>query len=343
MLYKQPFRVIINPVEKASHLRRIGGTTDMNIKDLENIITVIEEGNITSAAKRLFMSQPSLSQCIQRVEAELSTTLFIRTKSGIELTNAGRAFQETAEKVCKEYRDLENRLADLSTLHTGYLVVGIPTLLNGYLLPEGYMYFRQKYPNVRIDLYEDDSNRLESMLFRGKVDLAIMSLPVDPSLISVPMISCEMVLCAPGWYEPGDALLDPRTGVLDIRKLDMEPFIFPRPSQKLHMVTEKILKKANISVQTILNTRSSKGAMLYCAHGFGFTIQPEISVRFHRPLLNNRVKFFRIPPEFNEQWVVVLSRSRNGYFSEAAQTFIQSMQEFYSPEPPAGWSGAQAP
>lgn len=302
----------------------------MNIKDLESIITVVEEGNITGAAKRLFISQPSLSQCIQRVEAELSTTLFIRTKSGIELTNAGRTFLETAEKICKEYRDLENRLVDMSALHTGYLVVGIPTLLNGYLLPEGYMYFRQKYPNVKIDLYEDTSDRLETLLFRGKVDLAIMSLPVDPSLISVPMFSCEMVLCTPGWYDPGDALIDPRANILDIRRLDMAPFIFPRPSQKLHMVTEKILKKAGISVQTVLNTRSSKGALLYCALGFGFTIQPEISVRFHLPLLNNRIKIFRIPQEFNEYWSVVLSRSRNGYFSEAAQTFIQDMQEFYS-------------
>ena len=63
---------------------------------------------------------------------------------------------------------------------------------------------------MKIDLFEDDSNRLESMLFRGKVDLAIMSLPADPSLMSVSMISSEMVLCAPDWHEPGDALIDPR-------------------------------------------------------------------------------------------------------------------------------------
>jgi DNA-binding transcriptional LysR family regulator len=118
----------------------------MNTKDPEYIITVVEEGNITSVSKRLFMSQPSLSHCIQRVEAELSTTLFIRPQSGIELTNAGRVFLETAEKVSKEYRDPENKLADISNLSIGYLAVGIPTLLNGCILPEGYMYFRQKHP-----------------------------------------------------------------------------------------------------------------------------------------------------------------------------------------------------
>lgn len=302
----------------------------MNTRDMEAIIAVADEGNITRAAKKLFITQPSLSQCIQRVESELNTTLFIRTKNGIELTSSGRAFTEYAERICKECRDLENTLVDLSELRTGYLSVGIPTLLNGYILPEGYMYFRERYPNVKVDLYEDDSSHLELMLLRGKIDLAIMSLPIDPSLISYPMISSEMVLCAPDWYDPGDALIDAQRNILDIRKLDGQPFIFPRQTQKLHMAMDKILKKAGISVQNVLNTRSSKGAMLYSAHGLGFTIQPAISVRFHLSMMKGYGKVYRIPPELNEQWSVVMARSRNGYFSQAAQCFIRDMREFYA-------------
>lgn len=302
----------------------------MNIRDMESIIAVVDEGNITRAAKKLFITQPSLSQCIQRVESELNTTLFIRTKNGIELTSSGRAFSEYAERICKNYRDLENTLVDISELRTGYLSVGIPTLLNGYLLPEGYMHFREKYPNVKVDLYEDDSNYLELMLLRGKVDLAIMSLPIDSSLVSYPMVSSEMILCAPDWFEPGEALIDPQKNILDIRKLDGQPFIFPQQSQKLYTITDKILKKAGISVQNILDTRSSKGAMLYSAHGLGFTIQPAMSVHFHLPMLQGCGKVYRIPPELNEYWSVVMARSRNGYFSEAVQSFIRVMQEFYA-------------
>ena len=144
---------------------------------MEYIIAVVDEGNITRAAKRLFITQPSLSQCIHRVETELDATLFVRTKTGIELTAAGQSFINTAEKICKEYRDLENKMVDIEELRTGRLVIGIPTLLNGYFLPEGYVYFQNRYPNVKVDLYEDDSDRLEVMLLRGKIDLAIMSLP----------------------------------------------------------------------------------------------------------------------------------------------------------------------
>ena len=306
----------------------------MNIKDIEAVIAVVDNGSITRAAKKLFVTQPSLSQCIQRVETELNATLFIRTKNGIELTSAGKAFIEYAERICKECRDLENTLVDISEMRAGHLSVGIPTLLNGYLLPEGYMYFRKHYPHVKVDLCEDDSSNLELMLCRGKIDLAIMSMPIDPSLISVPMISCEMLLCAPDWFHPGNSLLDPKTHILDIRKLNGQPFIIPQSSQKLHMLTDKILKKAGISVQNVLTTRSSKGAMLYSAFGLGFTLQPMMSVLFHQSILKGHGQLFRIPPELNERWTVVMARCRNGYFSEAARCFIRSMQEFYSGIPP---------
>lgn len=296
---------------------------------MEYIIAVVDEGNITRAAKRLFITQPSLSQCIQRVETELDATLFVRTKTGIELTAAGQSFINTAEKICKEYRDLENKMVDIEELRTGRLVIGIPTLLNGYFLPEGYVYFQNRYPNVKVDLYEDDSDRLEVMLLRGKIDLAIMSLPIDSSLEIVPLVSCDMLLCAPDWYCPDDAWIDKEQNIIDIRKLAGQPFIFPRPSQKLYTVTDQILKKANLSVQKILNTRSSKGAMLYSTRGLGFTIQPEISVRFHLPLLQGRGKIYRFSPDFNEHWTIAIAHSKKGYFSTAAKCFMEEMQAFY--------------
>lgn len=308
------------------------GVTLLNIKDMEFIIAVMDEGNITRAAKKLFVTQSALSQCIQRVESELNTTLFNRTKNGIELTNSGQTFFTYADRICKNYQDLGTTLADISNLKTGYLTVGIPALMNGYILPRGYMSYREKYPNIRVDLFESDSSHLETMLLRGKIDLAIMSLPVDASLVSYPMLSSEMQICAPEWFEPGDALIDPEHRILDIRKLENQPFIFPRQHQKLHKVTERILKKAGITVQNVLNTRSSTGALLYSSLGLGFTIQPAISIQFYLPTLHEKANIYRIAPQYNENWNIVLARSRNSYFSKAAQSFIETMQEYYAQE-----------
>lgn len=309
---------------------------------MESIIAVVDEGNITRAAKKLFVTQSALSQCIQRVEAELNTTLFNRTKNGIELTGSGQTFFAYADHICKDYRDLEATLTDISDLKAGRLTVGIPALMNGYVLPRGYMHYREKFPNIRVDLFESDSAHLETMLLRGKIDLAIMSLPIDASLVSYPMLSSEMQLCAPEWFEPGDALIDPEKRILDLRRLENQPFIFPRQSQKLHMVTERILEKAGITVQNVLNTRSSTGALLYSSMGLGFTIQPAISIHFHLPTLQGKGKIYRIPPQYNENWNIVLARSRNSYFSKAAQSFIRTMQEYYAQEN-TGWESGLFP
>ena len=152
---------------------------------------------------------------------------------------------------------MENSISDMHELSTGNLVVGIPTLLNGYLLPEGYMSFKDKYPGVHVEIFEDDSVRLEQLLKRGKIDLAIMSLPIDSSLLSTQLISCDMVICAPYWYEPGDAY-DPKTNMLDLRTLDGQPFIFPRPNQKLSLVTEPCY-----IVPTGLDSPSSQSCLFY--------------------------------------------------------------------------------
>lgn len=314
----------------------------MNIKDMESIIAVVDEGNITRAAKKLFVTQSALSQCIQRVEAELNTTLFNRTKNGIELTSSGQTFFTYADHICKDYQDLEATLVDISNLKTGHLTIGIPALMNGYLLPKGYMSYREKFPNIQVDLFESDSSNLETMLLRGKIDLAIMSLPIDASLISYPMLSSEMQICAPEWYEPGEALIDPEHRILDIRKLENQPFIFPRQNQKLHMVTERILEKAGITVRNVLNTRSSTGALLYSSLGLGFTIQPAISIHFYLPTLQGKGNIYRISPQYNESWNIVLVRSRNSYFSKAAQSFIQTMQEYYAQEN-TGWGFGTLP
>lgn len=235
---------------------------------------------------------------------------------------------EASESIIKTYRNLGNTLSDMNELNFGNLVLGIPALLNEYLMPEAYMEFKQNHPGIHVEIYEDDSARLEVLLNQGKIDLAIMSLPVDNSLIQIPMLSCDMVLCAPSEYDPGEAL-DPQTNTLDLRKLEGQPFIFPRPSQKLNLVVESVLKKASIHVKNVLYTRSSKAAMLYSSLGLGFTLQPELSVVFYRSILKERGRIYRIPPEFNSTWSIVLARSKNGFYSRAARCFVQETKSFY--------------
>ena len=307
----------------------------MNSKDMESICIIAEEGNITRAAKRLFIAQSSLSQCIQRVEQEFGITLFIRTKTGIELTDAQRIFIDAAEKAGKLFRDLENSFADLNKLMSGHLIVGIPALLSSYLLPEYLIQFSRKYPNIELETLEAENNRLESLLQRGKIDLAISSNDATDSFDQTPILASDMIVVAPDWFDPG-AAVDLQTGILDIPVLEGQPFIMFQKKQKLNEIAEKILNQAGVHVRTVLYTSSSKGGILYSVNGLGFSLQPEISYLFHKPLLNGKGKTYKIADKYNEQWRIIVKQSKNGYYSRASQAFTKELQAFYADYPFSG-------
>lgn len=307
----------------------------MNSKDMESICIIAEEGSVTRAAKRLFTAQSSLSQCIQRVEQEFGITLFVRTKSGIELTDAGHLFISSAEQIGKIYRDMENSFSDLNSLAAGHLVIGIPALLSSYLLPEFLTQFKYRYPNIIIEMLEAENNRLESLLQRGKIDLAISSIDSSNNFSCIHILTSDMVIIAPDRFDPGPAF-DPTTNCLDLAILDGKPFIMPQKKQKLNEIVESIINKAGIKVDPVLYTSSSKGGILYSICGLGFTIQPEISYLFHKKLLDGRGKVYRIPDAYQACWKIQVKQSKDCYFSKAAQAFTHELCQFFAGYPESG-------
>ncbi len=298
----------------------------MNSKDMEYIAAVAEEGNITRAAQRLFIAQPSLSQCIHRVEEQLGAPLFVRTNSGITLTYAGEIYLNAADKISKIYRDMENTISDMNKMNVGRLVVGIPTLLACQIMPRIYSNYVRKYPGIDVVLYELDSKTLESALTKGKTDLGIMALPLKTDLEYEVIFSSKMVLCAP----PNHPLLrhvNPENNVFDISMLDDQPFILARPTQKIRSLVNSILDKAGISVRTALMTSSSETAMFLSSHGLGFAILPEFAIQYYRPILP--ISYYYIDERFSEEWKIVIAHPKNDYLSMAAQLFIREVHSLY--------------
>ena len=96
----------------------------MNDKQLQYVLAIREYGGISQAAKKLFISQPSLSQYIHNLEKQLGTILFDRNSSPIELTNAGRIYVDCAEKILDSYKQMEQKLSDIRDLPHGHVTIG---------------------------------------------------------------------------------------------------------------------------------------------------------------------------------------------------------------------------
>lgn len=151
----------------------------MELKELEYIVTVAEEGSISRAAERLYMAQSSLSQYLSRYEQELGVKLFRRTSNGVRPTSAGELYIRNARQMLIQYQQVRKQLTDLDTPIEGKIHFGISTFRGGYLLPKALHLFRQEVPEVEVVLHEYDSNVLERRIASGNLDMALVAIRPD--------------------------------------------------------------------------------------------------------------------------------------------------------------------
>ena len=149
----------------------------MDLKELNYVVTVANEGSISRAAEKLFMSQSSLSQAIRVLEQDLGTSVFIRTTRGVRPTAAGDAFISHAKQILQQYRTACSEAADIENLNGGTVIFGISTYRGTYLLPPVLKRFRALYPKVHVEICEMDSIDLEDQLLEGLLDLALIAAP----------------------------------------------------------------------------------------------------------------------------------------------------------------------
>ena len=147
----------------------------MNPKHAQYMLTVYQEGSITSAAKKLYVSQPSLSQMIKLVESNLATPIFNRSTDPLTLTYAGEKYIEAAQKILAINSNLEREIEEIKDEEHGKIRLGIPVQRGLKVLPAVLPRFYQDYPYVDIQIWEVGSNNTNKLLLDGTVDLACLT------------------------------------------------------------------------------------------------------------------------------------------------------------------------
>jgi LysR family hydrogen peroxide-inducible transcriptional activator len=163
----------------------------MEIHQLEYLVAVAEEGSISKAARRVGVAQPSLSQQVKRLEDDLGHRLLDRLPKGVVLTEAGRQLLEHARRVLAEIADARRRIGDTPTHPAGALAVGAIPTVAPFLLPGVLRRFASRWPDVKLTVVEDVTERLLEMLERGELDVAVMSSADVPATVHCERIASE--------------------------------------------------------------------------------------------------------------------------------------------------------
>ncbi|MDD4532441.1 MAG: LysR family transcriptional regulator [Bacilli bacterium] len=164
----------------------------MNLEYLHNFVTIVDEGTILKASKKLFIAQPSLSNQIKYLENIYKAPLLIRGGRKISLTEQGKVFYSFAKKVSRAYEASLQDISEIKKGNSGVLRVAIPPTVYRDLMQKNFVTFTKKYPNMRFDIYELSSTHAEEAIKNGECELAITNATIrNSNLFEIRVISTE--------------------------------------------------------------------------------------------------------------------------------------------------------
>lgn len=166
----------------------------MDTKQLSYFIEVAKHKSFTQAAQILNLSQPTISKMVKNLEQELNVELIDRSAKQIELTVAGEIVFEEGQKILGAIDDLSSLLDDMVNLKKGKLKIGIPPLIGVLFFPKIIKGFRDLYPDISIQLVEQNATKLKGAVNEGLLDLGVAVLPVEDEFDIVPFVDEEMML-----------------------------------------------------------------------------------------------------------------------------------------------------
>jgi len=148
----------------------------MTLRQLEIFLAIAREKSFSLAAKKIHLSQPTLSEHISELESELGKQLFFRhgRHRVVKVTEAGRVFEQFAERAVVSVEDARQALADLDGLTHGSVLIGASTTPGLYVLPRMVAAFRTKYPGVDVKLQIANSQTIEGRVRERELDLGIV-------------------------------------------------------------------------------------------------------------------------------------------------------------------------
>jgi LysR family transcriptional regulator, hydrogen peroxide-inducible genes activator len=168
----------------------------MEMHQLRYVVAVARAGNFSRAAEQCHVAQPSLSQQIQKLEAELGERLFVRLKREAKLTPHGETFLRRAVHILDEVDAAKREAADAQNLLRGTITVGVLPTIAPYLLPGVMGEFIQKYPGMDIVVQEDTTAQLLKHTLAYEIDFSLASHPIQDERLEVEELFSEELLLA---------------------------------------------------------------------------------------------------------------------------------------------------
>lgn len=305
----------------------------MNTRQLQYVIRVAEEQSFSVAAKKLYVSQPSLSELVRNVEKELGYDLFDRAVNPLKLTAAGEVYVETAYKILDLEREMGNRMHDMSETEYGRLSVAMSPYSG--LASSGLRQFFDVFPNYNVEFHDSVTGTTErlKLLEQGRVDLCIQ--PITSTFSSKFVVEevskDDLVLVVPTEFAVNNVLQSKSTNGLPLPIVDLDvlrvlhktPFVLAENGMRLRKNINDLFEQAGIEPNVKVVCHKSEGCLNLAMAGIGATIVQYSLVKWMG--LRNMVQCYSIHQDFAADTIAAIY-IRNRYFSKAMRVFVDILK-----------------
>jgi DNA-binding transcriptional LysR family regulator len=291
----------------------------MELTQLEFFLRVVEEGSFSKAADRVFRTQPAVSIAIRRLEEEIGAPLFDRSQKTPTLTEAGEVVYDYAQRIVALRDQAREAVAELRTLQRGRVRIGANESTSLYLLPQVILEYRERHPDVRVEIYRHVSERLPREVLDRNVDFALMAFePIDRDLESFPVLKDELVLI----LSPDHPLA--KRNSVTVAELGAEPFLAHNVQTASRNKVIEVFAQHNTPLNITLELATVETIKKFVQLKIGLAFVPRMCVREEL----ERGTLATVPVQgltyYRTLWA---THRRNMTFSHASMAFLDVLRK----------------
>lgn len=256
----------------------------MNIKSFQYFNAIVDNPTLSAAAEELFVSQPALSQQIRKIEEEMGAKLFNRVGHTMTLTPAGEVFLYSSRRILQLYESTKKEIQIVKLAAQETIRFGISPFYSQHYLPKLLPPFLEQNPQIKVDIVEEISTRLEQKLLDGELDFCVLPLYPQNKLLDYETIYIEEILLAIpkdhplNTYFPTVSESSNGFPIIDLALLKNEPFIGLKKVQKFSHIGLRLCEEAGFTPNTICETLNWETVHSLIAAGLGVGFVPRILV-----------------------------------------------------------------
>ncbi len=246
----------------------------MDTKYLTYILAIARKKNMTKAAEELYVSQSSLSQYLSKLESELGTPLFFRSKGSLSLTPAGKLYVAAAEEVIRIKDHLYQSIQNID--NRGHITIGVTSQFGLKMLTELIPPFKQLFPDVTIEISETNVPSLTKMILDESIDCGIMAIneipPFSPNQVDV-LRKEEVYWAIPKTHPYYRQNPDQPITIRDLTDyFSDDNILLSKKGSTLRVLTDQIIESSQIMLSTVCETNSIIATRSMVAMGIGITL-----------------------------------------------------------------------